>query len=207
MTVALPDAKLALMNEEKNRRGRKSRIDEKAWLEAALRVLADGGVDAVRVESVSRMLGVTKGSFYKRFANRDALLVAMLEYWRRESTYSVIETFSNIEEPPADKLDRILALSKRRPDVRDRARMELAIRLWGHKDDRAAETMAEVDNIRLQYFVSVFESNGFNPSEAEGRAFLTYAFGVLDAVMQGSRSAETLEKCKAIISSGRPADG
>lgn len=163
-------------------------------------MLADGGVDAVRVESVSRMLGVTKGSFYKRFANRDALLVAMLEYWRRESTDSVIETFSNIEECPADRMDRILALSKRRADVRDRARMELAIRLWGHKDARAAETMAEVDAVRLQYFRSVFESNGFDPSQSNARAFLTYAFGVLDAVMQGDRSSQALEQCKAIIS-------
>ena len=63
-----------------------SRIDESRWIEAALTLLADGGVDAVKVEPLAERLGVTKGAFYVRYANRDELLLAMLDYWRREST-------------------------------------------------------------------------------------------------------------------------
>ena len=40
----------------------------------ALRALADGGPDAVRVEPLARALGVTKGGFYWAFDGRQALL-------------------------------------------------------------------------------------------------------------------------------------
>ncbi len=187
------------MDEVGSKRGRKSRIDEKMWLEAALTVLADGGIDAIRVEVISRKLGVTKGSFYKRYASRDDLLNAMLEYWRRESTLDVIESFSQIDETPPERLGRILALSERRPDVNERARMEFALRLWGHTDPRAAATMKEVDQIRLQFFRSVLESNGIDGIEAEARAFLVYAFGILNGALPGKRDEDMLAMCRDII--------
>lgn len=190
------------MEEPTKRNTRKSRIDEKAWLEAALALMAEGGVDAVRVETVSRKLGVTKGSFYKRYASRDDLLLAMLGYWRRESTLDVIETFSSIDESPPERLRRILALSERRPDVNERARMELALRLWGHSDARAAATMEEVDRIRLQFFRSVLELNGIDGQEAAARAFLTYAFGILNGALPGTRDEAMLAICRDIIGKG-----
>ena len=47
-----------------------SRLDKDAWVETALAMLADGGIDAVRVEPLALLLGVTKGAFYARFPAR-----------------------------------------------------------------------------------------------------------------------------------------
>jgi len=54
-----------------------------------LRALAAGGPDAVRVEALAKRLGVTRAGFYGSFADRDALLEAMLDAWERESTDEV----------------------------------------------------------------------------------------------------------------------
>ena len=53
------------------------------WIEAGLAALARGGIDHVRVEVLAKDLGVTKGGFYRRFADRRALLGAILETWAR----------------------------------------------------------------------------------------------------------------------------
>jgi len=48
------------------------------WLRAARLALLRGGVEAVRVEKLARDLGVTKGSFYWHFKDRDELLELLL---------------------------------------------------------------------------------------------------------------------------------
>ncbi|MGB9368496.1 MAG: helix-turn-helix domain-containing protein, partial [Xanthobacteraceae bacterium] len=58
-----------------------TRLDAGAWIAAGFDALADGGIDAVRVEPLAKALGITKGSFYWHFADRRALLDAMLESW------------------------------------------------------------------------------------------------------------------------------
>ena len=55
------------------------RTPREMWVDAGLRALATGGVDAVRVEALAKTLGVTKGGFYGYFADREALLTEMLE--------------------------------------------------------------------------------------------------------------------------------
>ena len=65
---------------ERNR-NKAARLDAAAWIAAAFDALAEGGIDAVRVEPLAKALGITKGSFYWHFADRRALLDAMLDAW------------------------------------------------------------------------------------------------------------------------------
>jgi DNA-binding transcriptional regulator YbjK len=46
-----------------------------------LDVLRDDGIERVRVEPLAAKLGVTKGSFYWHFVNREALIEAALDAW------------------------------------------------------------------------------------------------------------------------------
>ena len=65
------------------------------WVIAGIAALAEGGIDAVRVERLARVLRTTKGSFYWHFADRSALLLAMLDLWEREGTADLIEFHGN----------------------------------------------------------------------------------------------------------------
>ncbi|MBU5899821.1 helix-turn-helix transcriptional regulator, partial [Vibrio cholerae O1] len=55
------------------------RTPRRAWIDEGLRALAVGGPEAVRGEALAQSLGVTKGGFYGYFADRSALLTAMLD--------------------------------------------------------------------------------------------------------------------------------
>ncbi|MGZ8347657.1 MAG: hypothetical protein ACXWUP_11160, partial [Allosphingosinicella sp.] len=92
-------------------------------------------------------------------------------------------------------------LPMRRPDIKDRARMEMGIRLWAHRDLRAAATMREIDDYRLRYFQSVLEANGLSTDEAEASAFLIYAYIIADGSLPGERSRQVRERCRAILAS------
>ena len=53
-------------------------LSRQAWVQGALAQLARDGIDKVRVAPLARELGVTKGSFYWHFKDRQDLLDAMV---------------------------------------------------------------------------------------------------------------------------------
>jgi AcrR family transcriptional regulator len=69
------------------------------WIDAACLVIMERGVSAVAVEPLAQRLGVTKGSFYWHFPNRDALLQAALERWEQMDTEAVITAVAQIDDP------------------------------------------------------------------------------------------------------------
>ena len=65
-------------------------LDREAWIEAAIGTLAEHGVAGVRVESLAKSLGVTKGSFYWHFRDRPDLLAAVLDFWKQGRISDII---------------------------------------------------------------------------------------------------------------------
>ena len=57
------------------------RFDRERWLEAALEVLAREGQAKLEVVHLAAQLGVTKGSFYHHFKNRDDFVRSLTAYW------------------------------------------------------------------------------------------------------------------------------
>src|ERR1043166_4405810 len=83
-------------------RSRMAAADRKAWIHAAIAALRRGGVEAVRVETLATDLGVTKGSFYWHFRDRDELLQALLASWEEETDWLIGE--AGRQAAPADRL-------------------------------------------------------------------------------------------------------
>lgn len=77
------------------------KVSREDWLYAALAALARTGVDAVSVQPIAAALGVTRGSFYWHFKDRDSLLVGALELWEEQATTVFIEQISPIADPRA----------------------------------------------------------------------------------------------------------
>jgi len=72
------------------------------WVEAGFAELARSGVEGVRVEVLAKSLGVTKGGFYRRFADRAALLGAMLQRWREGRAASIAQQTRLDGQEPRD---------------------------------------------------------------------------------------------------------
>lgn len=150
-------------------------LDEAAWIEAAFDMLAEGGVDAVRVDPLAKKLGVTRGSFYWHFKDRDALHQAMLKEWRKRASYRVGARIDSQTSAPDERLRQNLALPKASPRSKRAAAIELAIRLWARRDAEAARAVKHIDRVRLNYYAKHYAEMGFAPEAARGRALLFYA--------------------------------
>jgi len=145
---------------------RLSRLD---WLTASLSALARDGVAALRVEPLAKKLGVTKGSFYWHFADRPALLTAVLAEWERRATDAIIV---EVEAAGGDAAAH-LALLFRITAAAD-GRLDRAIRAWAQNDAQAAAVQGRVDGRRFAYLEAQFSALGFPAVEAASRARLSY---------------------------------
>jgi AcrR family transcriptional regulator len=145
------------------------------WIEAAFEELAGSGVDGVRVEVLAKNLGVTKGGFYRRFADRAALLNAMLERWREGRTAAIAQQTSLHGETPRDRLKSLIQLYSERMNPEGMA-IELAIRQWARSDENAASAVASVDAARLKHVAELYRAIGLTPEDADAQAFLFYCF-------------------------------
>jgi AcrR family transcriptional regulator len=166
-------------------------LDKRAWTNAALNALAQNGIDGVRIDILARELGVTKGSFYWHFSDRDELLNAVLQEWRRRATLSIIDRLESSHEPPEQRLRRLLRLQFESRRAEFGSDVELSIRLWGRRDAGALSVLREVDELRLRYIRGLMEELGIDKTEAAARAILAYSY------MRVSRSLIPLDNMAA----------
>ncbi|MEO0538522.1 MAG: TetR/AcrR family transcriptional regulator [Cyanobacteria bacterium P01_A01_bin.123] len=159
------------------RKALEPRLDREDWLKMGLTVLAESGVDAVRVEPLAKQMKVTKGSFYWHFKDRRDLLDAILAEWVEIDTNGIIKRVNQINADPKIKLLRLFELAIAdnglTPGLADGS-LESAIRAWATKDSKVAALMAQVDQQRLHYTKDLFIEIGFPEGEALARARLAY---------------------------------
>jgi AcrR family transcriptional regulator len=174
-------------------------LDADDWTHAALTILARNGIEAVRVERLAKMLGVTKGSFYWHFKDRPALLDEMLTSWRQRATLGIIDRLESSDVPPAERLRELLKLMRHTPRASRGADIEAAIRLWGHSDPRVASVVREIDRLRLGHIKSLVESAHDGRQDATARAALIYAYFLAEAWIGSNLDAQTCLQCEAIL--------
>jgi AcrR family transcriptional regulator len=145
------------------------------WISAGLDVLAEGGVEQVRVEVVAERLGVTKGGFYRRFRDRRALLDAILEEWSRGRIAAIDRQTELGEMGPRERLRSLIDLYASRVSAHGMA-IEFAIRQWARTDKPAARAVSAVDTHRLKSVESLYRRLGLTADKAQSSAILFYAF-------------------------------
>lgn len=153
---------------------RRNALDAGAWIAAALDALATHGIEAIRVEPLAKTLRVTKGSFYWHFADRRALLDAMLSQWT-ERRIAAIREQARPDGDPARSLRQLAELYTRRSNARGLA-IELAIRALARNDAAASRAVQSVDAERLHLVGALFERLGWSSPEGAARAVTVYAF-------------------------------
>jgi AcrR family transcriptional regulator len=153
----------------------KARTPRSAWIEAAMRALAAGGPDAVRVEVLAKDLGVTKGGFYWHFDDRQALIEETLDSWEKSGTEDVIATVDGGPGESRAKLRRLFELA---PSAKELFAVELALRDWSRRDPDVAARLQRVDERRMAYLRSLFGEFLNSEEEVEARAMLAYSLFV-----------------------------
>jgi AcrR family transcriptional regulator len=147
----------------------RGRLTSRDWTRAALRALADGGVGAIRVDVIARDLGVTRGSFYWHFADRDALIKAALELWET-LTAQIIEELGGVGDP-AERLRRLIRAAFSDESVRG-----LQPAIMAHAGHPLVQpVLRRVTARRVGYIAAIYTELGLAPPEARRRAVAAYA--------------------------------
>ncbi len=178
------------------RESTKPRLDAAAWIAAALEALAREGIAGLRVEPLAKRLGVTKGSFYWHFKDREALLAAAMDAW---AAGRIAAIRAQAGDPKRRTLSAMADLYLRDPNPKGLA-VELAIRALARADARAAKAVEIVDAERLVQVAALLGEQGYDAAEAKARALLFYGFLFGQSLMRGRDLAAARESAIALVS-------
>jgi len=153
----------------------RTQLDRNDWIQAATDILCEGGINGIRVEVLAKTFGVTKGSFYWHFKDRQELLSSVLQTWKEGRVNDIAKQTAIIpgeEKAAALKLIEVYSSNRNRKGLL----IELAMRDWARHDPEAARAVEEVDNVRLANACKVLAAVGLPEREAKARSLLLYAY-------------------------------
>lgn len=157
---------------ESARHGRAhARLSAPDWERGALEMIADEGVNALAVEALARRLGVTKGSFYWHFRNREALLQAALNRWEAADTRELSAHMGAVGDHPRERLGALF----RWVSGETRAHRIYAALLQALDHPLVKPMMTRVSQRRMEFLEQAFRAAGLGGEAARHRARLTYA--------------------------------
>ncbi|MEV5501188.1 TetR/AcrR family transcriptional regulator [Nonomuraea fuscirosea] len=149
-----------------------TRLSARDWALAALKAIAAGGLAAVAVEPLARTLGVTKGSFYAHYRNRNELITAALEEWARGHGEAGLAAFAEIADP-AQRLRELLTVVVQ--SVQPLAPSVHLSLLGDRNDPRVKDAVRHVNQARLDLLARTYRELGLPPGRAASRARVAYA--------------------------------
>jgi AcrR family transcriptional regulator len=159
---SMPTASLSAAN--------KPSLSPQDWEQAALEWIAEHGVAALKVEPLARRLGITKGSFYWHFSDREQLLNRSLLRWERLDHDSVAR-FVNREQAPYEKLADFF---------RGTSRQHLTHNIYGAllsapRNHGIAAILQRVTQLRMDFLNNEYLAMGLGVEQARLHTQLTYS--------------------------------
>jgi AcrR family transcriptional regulator len=176
----------------------RTQLDRNDWIEGAIDVLAENGVAGLRVEVLAKNFGVTKGSFYWHFKDRQDLLDAVLELWKEGRLRDIEKQTTAV---PGKELAQIHHVIDVYSAVRNRKGMsiELAVRDWARHDAKVNAVVEEVDAYRLACTKKLFLTLGLSDDEAHARSILVFAYVFGHSLMAYDRNNPKVAEFKRWI--------
>jgi len=148
----------------------KPSLSQEDWEQAALEWIAEHGVAALKVEPLARQLGITKGSFYWHFNDREQLLMQSLLRWEHLDRESVAR-FAERVQPPYDKLADFF---------RGTSRQHLTHNIYGAllsapRNAGIAAILQRVTQYRMDFLNREYQAMGLDAEQARLHTQLTYS--------------------------------
>jgi AcrR family transcriptional regulator len=159
------------------------RFSRETWLREALEVLSREGEGKLRIDTICKALGVTKGSFYSHFKGREEFIQAMLEYWIAEFNARVPQTTEERGGSASERL-RFLFDFVTSNDV---GRYDVAIDAWATHEPGIAAQVRVAYQLRFDYVRSLFLELGFRGIDQETRTTAFLAFLKSESRVTGRR--------------------
>ena len=152
--------------------GRGWRGTESGWIDAAYAMLTEGGVEAVKILPLAKKLRLSRTSFYWHFADREALLAALVARWQDKNTGNLIRQ-TELPVPTINAAVLNLFDCWITPDLFDAA-LDHAMRNWARTDTGLKAAFDAADTARVAAIRAMFERYGYAAEEADIRANAIY---------------------------------
>ena len=170
------------------------RLTRDEWLERSLELLSQSR-GHFRIDELVKKLGVTKGSFYWHFKNRDDFILTLLDYWEESSTQNVFSQLEQFGEEGAEK--RLLEMMR---ILRNRAHCdhEIALRNMASWSREVADRVTTVDQLRWDFVRSLFSEMGYENEALEVRVHLFIVFHSMREGFFGKRLTDSEAELEAM---------
>ncbi|WP_166267149.1 TetR/AcrR family transcriptional regulator [Marinobacter caseinilyticus] len=179
----------------------KPQLSRDNWLDAAAGEIAAGGFGHLRVLTLSKKLGVTRGSFYWHFKDHEDLVVSFLNRWRDRRLHELQywkPKGGDVETELRQILELLLTDASR--NIR-RLQVELAVRDFARRNDYAGALVAEVDAARINQNCTLFQRLSGDPERIKDLSLLLYVATIgSQVVLTGKQGdAESIRRIEDLI--------
>ena len=168
----MPDTKLLRAVAERgapvHERNQLQRFD---WLSKALDIFVAEGIDAVRITRLAEDLGVTRGSFYWHFQNREDLISSLVSYWKDKNTVAITESMAAASSL-ADGIFRFFETCI--DDSLFDPRLDLALREWARRSESIHALVESEDQARIDALCDFYQRFDYAMPDALIRARVLY---------------------------------
>jgi AcrR family transcriptional regulator len=162
-----------------------SRLKQDEWLERSLSQLAQNK-GKFNIDELVKKLGVTKGSFYWHFKNRDDFIRKLLDYWESSSTQFVFDEMEKYSDADAEKRNKKFC------------QHDIAIHNMAALNKQTAAKVLIVDKMRLNFVNSIFREIGFRGKDLEVRVHVFTVFHSLREGFLGKKLTASEAELKAM---------
>ena len=179
-----------------------TRLTRDDWLDAAFRAAIEGGFSSVRVLSLAKTLGVSRGSFYWHFTDHAELVSALIDRWyQRTIAADTDEPHADLEDPTGPILRILDGAIAHSVEDREHDRFEQALRSVSSKDSTVAALLERVDRSRLQLLHRHYLQLVHDDETARELAALFYLaiVGSHEALNRPSASVKVSNYLKSVI--------
>lgn len=150
----------------------KDKLSKNEWLSKALEAINQEGFGRIKIDHLVASLGVTKGSFYWHFKNRNDFVVNLIEYWDTTFTLKVIKHIDKFEGNSRERLLELMLFITRN----QLAQYDFAIHALAQNEPGVFPQIKEVLSRRFAYVASLFSEMGFRGDDLKFRSRATVMF-------------------------------
>jgi AcrR family transcriptional regulator len=155
------------------------RMNREEWLKLALDAVATKGQAKLRIHELVKHLGVTRGSFYWHFKDRDDFVRQLVDFYHRWSTDEVLVEVERVGGDAANRLKTVMRFVAEM----ELGKYENAMLSWGIQEPIVAQSFAVAIRRRIEFIRTLFLQLGYEGQELETRtlAFVGYMRSIFSA--------------------------
>jgi len=149
----------------------RSQLQRFDWLQQALEIFVKEGIDAIRITRLANDLGVTRGSFYWHFKNREDLIESLVAYWKDKNTAAITTSVAQASSL-ADGIFHFFETCI--DDALFDPRLDLALREWARRSPSIHQLVNDEDAARIDALCQFYRRFDYPMPQALIRARVLY---------------------------------